>query len=149
MTEKQHISRRHIARHLHRRIVIQLTLFVVISLTLFTIVIIDSLTNNLNLVWILLGAVIGVGLGYIVGKAFKLNWHEDSQKIIMKIDRTGFAIIIVYVLIRSLANSEAGNLFDGLEFIAVTYSLLGGIMIGRLLSMGRTIVRLLREQQII
>ncbi|MDB5183692.1 MAG: hypothetical protein JWO07_373, partial [Candidatus Saccharibacteria bacterium] len=53
------------------------------------------------------------------------------------------------VLIRALTNSEAAKFFDGIELIAVTYSLLGGIMVGRLFSMSRRIIALLRTQKII
>ena len=149
VTNKTRTSRTAIARHLHQRILIQIALFIVITVAMFGIVITDAVTSHLNLWWILLGAIIGIILGYVVGRAFRLSWHEDSQKVIMNVDRTGFIVIILYVLIRALVNSEAGNLLSGIELLAVTYSLLGGIMIGRLASMGRRIVRMLRDQQIL
>ncbi|MDB5183500.1 MAG: hypothetical protein JWO07_181, partial [Candidatus Saccharibacteria bacterium] len=84
------ISAKQFAKYLHRRIIMQLTIFAILTITMFSIVIVDAITNNLNLLWIVLGAVVGAVLGYVVGRAFKLNWHEDSQKVIMNIDRSGF-----------------------------------------------------------
>lgn len=136
-------------KHLHSRIFTQLIIYAVITVVMFALVIIDALTNHLNLWWILLGTVIGIVLGFLAGRAFTLHWHEDSGKIIMNIDRTGFFIIILYVLIRTLMNSEAKQLFDGVELLAVTYSLLGGVMVGRIVSMARKIVAILRGQGII
>ena len=146
-TSKDTIKKLH--RHLHRRLFIQLILFFVIAIVMFGLVILDAITSHLNIWWILLGAIAGTIVGYVVGKAFKLNWHQDSQRIIMNVDRTGFIIIILYVLIRTLFNSEAKQFVSGVELLAVTYSVLGGIMVGRLASMGHRIIAILRDQNII
>jgi len=146
-TSKETIKKLH--SHLHRRLFIQLILFFVIAIVMFGLVILDAITSHLNIWWILLGAIAGTIVGYVVGKAFKLNWHQDSRRIIMNVDRTGFIIIILYVLIRTLFNSEAKQFVSGVELLAVTYSVLGGIMVGRLASMGHRIIAILRDQNII
>lgn len=138
-----------LTKHLHKRLFMQLIFFIIISVVLFSVVIIDAFTSHLDIWWILLGALAGIVVGYLVSKAIKLRWHEDSQKVIKNIDRTGFIIIILYVLFRALANSEANKLLNGVELLAVTYSFLGGVLVGRLFSMGRRIVAIFREQKII
>ena len=82
MVKNRQAQRKAIAKHLHRRVLTQLVIFCIVSIVLYGVVIYDALTNNLNLLWIIAGALIGVLIGYVVGKAFKLNWHDDSQKII-------------------------------------------------------------------
>lgn len=116
---------------------------------MFILVGIDIFQGILSVMWALGGFILGGVVGILAGRMFAIKWHEDTQKVIIGIDKTGFLIIILYAVFRMFDRQLFGEFLHGSALTAFTFCLLGGIMIGRLLSMYQSIMKILKEQQIV
>jgi hypothetical protein len=145
LTHKTHIARKYV----HKRLLVQLVIFAIVSVVLFGVVVFDVLQSNINLIWIALGIVVGLGVGLAAGRMFSIKWHEDTQKVVMGMDKMGFVVLALYILFRSFGDSFLSNYIHGPTLSAFTFSMLDGIMVGRLLSMYRSIEKILQEQHIL
>jgi hypothetical protein len=142
------IAQRPFRTHVHKRILFQLVSFSILALIMFGIVIFDTIDSGLDLLWVFVGGVLGVIIGMLVGRIFNIKWHEDTQKVIIGVDRLSILLIIVYLGVRLGSQKIFGTFIHGEELTIVTYSTLGGIMIGRVFSLRRRVVAILRDKKL-
>lgn len=144
------LSKRAIAKkHIHNRIIVQLCIFAAIILGFGGIITYDMLQEQMNVLWVAISLVIGVLVGLAVGRIFSLKWHEDTQKVILSIDKLSILLIAAYVVFRIGSEQLLGHYLHGQELTIITFTVLVGIMIGRVVGMLRTIVKILKEQAIL
>ena len=135
-------------RHVHNRVLMQLVIFALVSAGLLVAVCYDAVIGEIAL-WLLAAALVaGVGVGYIVGKVFKLAWHADTRKVIMSLDKMSFVLIGVYVVFRIFGDQLLGEYLHGAALSAFSFAFLGGLLVGRLLSIWNSVSRILKEQGI-
>ncbi|HSW96597.1 MAG TPA: hypothetical protein VLF89_02095 [Candidatus Saccharimonadales bacterium] len=135
--------------YIHSRLLFQLIIFGLISLIMMSIVGYDIMINNITFEIAFLGIGIGLLVGFAVGRMFAIKWHEDTEKVIIGMDKTSILIIIVYVVFRIFGNELLGQILHGNVLTAFTYCTIGGIMIGRFFSMTRSIRNILKKQKIL
>lgn len=135
--------------HVHSRVLIQLIIFALVSLGLLGAVFYDAFMGEVGVGFVALALVIGIAVGFLVAKIFKLAWHEDTRKVIMSLDRMSFVLIGVYVLFRIFGEQILGQYIHGAALTAVTFALLAGILLGRLVSIWKSVSRILREQGVL
>jgi len=136
-------------RHLHGRILWQLVIFVLASVILIVISLNDVLKGNISFVWFVGSVIVGLIVGLFIGRMFLLSWHEDTQKVIMRMDKLSILLLAAYIIFRVFSKQIFGEFLSGEALTDVTFCSLAGIMIGRLISMTRTIKKILYEQKII
>jgi len=149
MPQNSNKQRTAVLKHLHRRILMQVIMFPVISLILLCIIGVDVFDHKIGIGLALLGILIGLAVGFMAGRIFAMHWHPETEKVIMRMDKMGFILIIAYILFRSFSKQIFGEWIHGEALTIFTLAMLGGIMVGRLLSMGRNITKILREQNIV
>jgi hypothetical protein len=142
-------NKRSVIKHLHRRILVQIILFPVIAIILFGVIGVDVFQSKIGLALALLGIVIGLGVGIIIGRIFAMHWHPETEKVIMKMDKMGVILIVAYILFRSFSKQIFGEWIHGEALTIFTLCMLGGIMVGRVFGMGRSLAKILKEQQIV
>lgn len=143
-------SHRHIyKKHVHSRLLLQLIIFIVVSVIMFGIVAYDIFEGILGLQLAVIGIVIGVIAGYLVGKYYGIKWHEDSQKIVTRMDKFGVIVIIIYVGFSIFRRQLLGQFVHGPALTAITFASVGGVMTGRLLAITGNINKILKEKKII
>jgi len=140
------IQHRHI---LHKRLKRRLILFPLIAFIMFIVIIVDAILNNVQPLWIIAGGLLGLGVGYLVGLIYKIYWHEDKQKVVSGIDRLSVLLIIVYVAFRIGSEHLIGEFVHGHELTIVTYSILGGILFGRMLGVLHKVDRVLASKSVL
>lgn len=144
------LSKSQIARkHVHNRILFQFVIFVVLTAVFSTVVTIDMLHEQMNALWVIGSLCIGILAGIAVGRIFAVKWHEDTQKVILSLDKMSFLLIAAYVAFRYVSDQFLAHILHGQELTIITFALLGGIMIGRVISMGNSVVRVLKQQNIL
>ncbi len=136
-------------KHIHSRLLVQLVIFAVISLIMLAIVGYDVSVNNISVALAALGILIGLFIGFAAGRMFAIKWHENTEKVIIGMDKTSILIIVIYIGFRILGNQLFGQFLHGSALTAFTYCTLGGIMIGRFFSMTRSITHILKKQKIL
>jgi hypothetical protein len=134
-------------KHIHKRLRIQLGMFALVAIVMIGIVIFDIFTNSLSLFLAILGIAIGLIVGFIVGKMYIIKWHEETEKVIISMDKTSIFIIILYIAFRVFEKQLFSPYINSAMLGAFTFSILAGIMFGRFLSMGKRTKKVLKEQQ--
>lgn len=143
-------SRRHIyKKHIHSRLLLQLRIFAVISLAMFGIVGYDIADGVFGVELAGLGISVGLIAGFVVGKLYAIKWHEDSRKIVTRLDTIGVVVILVYIGFSIFRRQLFGQFIHGPALTAITFASVGGVMIGRLLAVTGNINKILKEQNII
>jgi hypothetical protein len=135
--------------HVHTRVLVQLVIFSLVSLGLLVAVSYDAIIGEIGIGLVLAGLAIGLVVGFVVGRAFLLRWHEDTRKVVMSLDRMSFVLIAAYVAFRIFGEQLLGNYIQGPALSAFTFALLAGILFGRLFSVWRGVMRILRQQGIV
>ncbi len=135
--------------HVHKRVLVQLVIFSLVSLGLLVAVSYDAIAGQIGLGLVATGLVVGLVVGYFVGKIFKLKWHEDTRKVIMSLDRMGFVLIGLYIAFRIFGEQLLGHYVAGATLTALTFAFLAGLLFGRLISVWSGVSRILKEQGII
>ena len=134
-------------KHIHKRLRIQLIIFAMVAIVMFGIVVFDIFTNALSFSLAFLGIIIGLILGFIVGRMYIIKWHEETEKVIVSMDRTSVFIIILYIAFRVFEKSLLSPYINPTMIGAFTFAILAGIMFGRFLSMRIKTKKVLKEQK--
>ena len=143
-------SRRHIARkHIDKKLLFRLRLFILITLVMLGFVTWDILQQTIGVELALVGIVIGITVGFLAGRMFAILWHEDTNKVVVRLDRIGVIILIAYILLAIGRRWVLGMWLQGPVLTAFSLSIIAGTMFGRLLSMGLQIRKVLRQQGIL
>ncbi len=135
-------------KHVHGRVLVQLVIFFLVSAGLLVAVSYDAITGEIGLGLVALGLVIGLAVGFVVGKIFKLRWHQDTAKVVMSIDKMGFVLIAVYIAFRVFGEQLLGEYVHGAALSALTFAFLLGILVGRFVGVWNGVSRILTEQGI-
>lgn len=137
---------RKLNRHVHKRVLIQLVIFALVSLGLLAAVSYDAVMGEIGLGLVGVGLAAGLGIGYLVARIFKLGWHQDTQKVVMSLDRMSVILIAAYIAFRVFGEQLLGHYIHGAALSAFTFALLAGILLGRFVSIWSGVSRILKEQ---
>ena len=133
--------------HIHKRLRLQLMIFALVAIIMLGIVIFDVFTNSLSFLLAILGIAIGLIIGFFVGKMYIIKWHEETEKVIVSMDRTSVIIILLYIAFRVFEKSLFSPYINSSMLGAFTFSILAGIIFGRFVSMRTRTKKILKEQQ--
>lgn len=142
-------SRRQLFRkHVHSKLLIQLRIFAAVALVMFGIVLYDVWEDIMSVELAALGIVVGLIAGFVVGKLYKVIWHEDSQKIVTRMDKFGIVVIALYIGFSIFRRQIFGQFIHGPALTAVTFASVGGVMVGRFTAIVGNINKILQQQKI-
>ncbi len=143
-------DRRAIARkHLDRKLIFRLRIFVLIFMIMLGITAYDIFRQRIDFVLAGGGLLLGTMIGFVAGRMFVTKWHEQANKMVARIDEVGVAVLILYVLFSVFRNRIFGHWLHGPILTAFTFSVIGGVMLGRLLTTIRSIKNILSTRGII
>lgn len=134
-------------KHVHKRLQFQLVIFSVVSIVMIGIVAYDIFNHSLSIPLALLGIIIGLVVGFIVGRMYIIKWHEETEKVIVSMDRTSIFIIALYVAFRIFEKQLFSPYINSAMIGAFTFSILAGIMMGRFISMRIKTKKVLQEKK--
>jgi len=132
-------------RHIDRRLLLRLSIFLVIALGIVGIVLFDILSGELSWWLAVLGFVAGLLVGYVLGRLLTVKWHEGKRKAVTEMDIAGFVALGVYILLRLSENWLLGHWFTGAALSTLSLAVLGGALFGRFLGLRMSVMRLIEE----
>ena len=138
-----------IRKHVHPRLQLQFVIFIIIAIIMFGIVSYDVVSQGVSLWLVVIGAVVGAAIGYGVAWAFKIQWHDDSKRVVQNTDRFSFILIGLYIVLRVGAQQELGKYVHGQMLAALLYSLIAGLMVGRVVALSSRVSKVLQKKKII
>lgn len=141
-------QRAHARTHINPKLRRNLRLFLLISVVLLVAVIFEAVRYHAEVWQVGLGLVVGVILGSLFARMYKLSWDTDAQHVTSSIDIFGVVVLVLYVAF-DLSRGSVVHLFTHSEAVpAISLALLAGTMYGRVVGSGRVIVKILREQEV-
>lgn len=149
MGKKRHSKRAIARKHLDKKLLFRLYLFVVIFLVMMVILTYDIFLHTIGFMLAAGGLGLGIIIGFISGRIFVTKWHEETNKIVTRIDEIGVVVLVFYFLFAFFRNKIIGYWLHGPILTAFSFSLIAGVMLGRLLSTIRSIRNILSARGII
>lgn len=141
---KEHHPKKHIDRKLYNR----LKIFVIIVIILASLMLYDVREGILSVHLALGGFVLGIAIGFFVSRMFLIHWHEESAKVASRMDAIGVVILLGYLSFAFSRSWIFAHWIHGVALTAFTFSILAGIMLGRLLGMRLNIRKVLSSRGI-
>jgi uncharacterized membrane protein len=125
---------------------VRLGIFLLISIILFGVVAFDVFQGYAQ--WWLAGIsiLIGLGIGYILGRLVNVRWHETEEKVITQMDTVGAIAIGAYILLAISRNYLLGEFFTGTALTTITFAAVAGILLGRFLGVWFSIRRTMHSR---
>ena len=143
LEKKKKIAKTHIDPKLLRRLII----FSVIITIIFAIAGYRYYRWDITLLHLAIGLIIGTSIGYIAGRMFRIFWHEELERVMSQIDTMGAIFLALYIGVEVGRNWLFGHWLSGVELSAFGIVFLGGLLLGRFLSMISAIRKILVEKE--
>jgi len=137
---KNHIDK------IDKKLIRRIRMLAIILFAMTTVLVYEILTSYINILWVLVGVTFGFIVGIIVGRMFSIEWHEESNKVVGRLDIIGGVILVVYIALSIAKHWIFAHWFVGSILTAFTISFIEGVMIGRIFSLRFQIERVLAEQ---
>lgn len=129
-----------------KKLIQKLKMFAVILLLMTATSIYEMLISDIKLLWILFGIILGITIGVIIGRMIHVEWHEEDNKVIGRLDVIGAIVLATYIAASMYRHWIFAHWFSGNMLTAFTLSFIEGIMIGRIISLRLNIKKVLIKQ---
>ncbi len=133
-------------KHVDTKILRRLKMFAVIIFIMTMVLIYDIITSHINILYVIIGLLIGAGVGIIIGRIFTIEWHVKDSKVISRLDLIGGIVLAVYIILSIFRHWIFAHWFKGAILSTFTVSFVEGVMFGRILSLRFFIKKILTEQ---
>lgn len=89
------------------------------------------------------GLAVGLVVGVIVSRMYRLRYDEDARRVMGQIDGVGVAILLAYIVFVFTRNQLFAGWTEGANVAAFSLSVTAGTMLGRLVGTAQGIRRVL------
>lgn len=89
--------------------------------------------NEIGFFLAIIGFILGVGIGLASGRVFSVRWHQEDLKVVSRMDKIGIMFLIPYLIFTFYRERILTFWFHGPLLSAFTFSLIAGIMLGRIM----------------
>lgn len=137
------ITGRHLKKHIDPKLSIRLRMFFVIVLILIGLMLYDVFEGVLSIYLALGGFILGMIVGFFASRMSLIHWHEESAKVVSRIDAIGGVIMALYIIFAILRKWIFEYWLQGATLTAFTFSIIAGMMLGRLFGMHLNIRKVL------
>lgn len=122
------------------------TIFLVISSLLALFILYEIFAGSLPWYDALGAYVIGLPIGYLLGRMLKVRWRESDEQAISESDAAGTIAIVVYIGFAASREWILGHWFAAAVVLPLSLSIASGILLGRYLAIRLSINRVLAAQ---
>lgn len=134
-----------IRKYAHWKLQLRLIFYVLIAASILGIGIYHIIFGKIPIMFPTIGLVIGMIIGILASRMFHLTWDHRAQMVISRIDTIGIIILIVYVALEVNRNTLVRYFVQDSSAISVSFALLAGIMVGRIIGIRRKVKMVLEE----
>jgi multisubunit Na+/H+ antiporter MnhE subunit len=108
----------------------------------------EVLRGNFSIQWAFGGIIIGLVIGTIVSRMYKLSWDEETNTIISNVDIIGAVILVGYLIWELTKSQFLGYWIDGNTLFAVILGITAGSMLARVLTNKRNMEEIMEALEI-
>lgn len=139
--KKREIVKEHIDTSLRKR----LKIFYGISLIILCIALYKFFNGDISFSHIIIWYFIGLIVGFLAGRMYKIFWHEQEEKVVSQLDAIGIIILILFITIEIWKNWIFGHWIEASELNTFGLIFISGALMWRLLAMILVIKKILRR----
>ncbi len=143
------MGQKQLSKYLDQRLIKRLRIYTIVMVVMLLVIIYEALTGTFSISWALGGILIGLGIGTLVSRMYRLSWDEDTSNVIGQIDWIGAIILICYLIFIFTRTHYLAYWVQGPPLMGLVFSLTAGTMLGRVMSTERGIKRILRTWNIL
>ena len=92
--------------------------------------------DEVTLVNIAAGIAVGTLVGLVFGRMFKIYWHPEEKKVMARLDAVGIGALLFYILFAVYREEIFAQYVEASHLRGFVFSTVAGVMIGRILTMG-------------
>lgn len=135
-------------KYIHPKLLRSLRIYFIVSLIVLILVIYDMFRDHANPLLVLLGLIVGIVVGKMFTRIYKISWDDTGGNVIQNMDIYGIILIILYIAF-DLSREHLVEIFihDG-SVASVSLALLAGAFYGRVLGSIKVIRRVIRDEKI-
>ena len=85
-------------QYVEHRLIRRLRIYLIVTLVLSAAIVVEVLAGRFVLALALIGVCIGLVVGIIVSRSYRLSWDEETNNVVGRIDWIG-AILLVFYLV--------------------------------------------------
>lgn len=138
-----HHKKSQLAELIDPRLIKKLRIYVFIMLIMLIVIIYEIIKGEFNIAWAVGGILVGLGIGVMVSRMYRLSWDEETHNVIGRIDWIGGIILIFYLVFVFSRTYYLSYWVQGTPLLALIFSITAGTMMGRVMSTERGIIKIL------
>jgi len=132
--------------YIDAKLIRRLKILVLILVVMAGVVVYEIFISNINIFLATGGLFLGFVIGLIAGRMFSIEWHEESSKVVGRLDALGIAVLVLYILFSIARHWIFAHWLTGAVLSAFTFTFIEGAMLGRVMSLRFSIKKVLTEQ---
>ena len=136
------------SQYIEDRLIKRLRIYLIVTLVIFAAIVIEVLEGRFGLALALIGVCIGLLVGIIVSRSYRLSWDEETHNVIGRIDWIGAILLVCYLVFVFTKSYFVGFYVQGAALFAVVLGITAGTMLGRALGTRHGINKLLETLEI-
>ena len=142
-------SGKEVRQFVQRKLIIRLRIFFFLFFILVDIVFYELSLHYISPLLAIGALLFGFLSGLLFVRRKKIYWEEETARVIGKMDQAGAVILVIYILFSVTRHWLLHRWMQGNQLTAFSVSFAAGAMGGRLISMRRQIVLVLKEKKIL
>lgn len=133
-------------KHIDKKLLRRARMLVAILVIMTGILIYEVYISHISALLLIFGIILGLAVGFLAGRMFSIEWHEEKRKVIGRLDMIGGIVLALYIIFSIARHWIFEHWLDGAVLSAFTICFIEGAMLGRILSMRFNIRKILTEQ---
>jgi hypothetical protein len=134
-----------IRKYAHWRLQLRLVFYFLISFAILAIGAYHIVTGEIPVMFPTTGFIIGMIVGIFVSRTHNIHWDTKAQMVITRMDALGIVILAAYILLELNRETVVRYFINDDSTIAISFALLAGIMVGRIIGIRRKVKIVLDE----
>ncbi len=136
-------SKSTVAEYIDDRLIKRLRIYLGIMAIMLVVIISEIILGNFSIAWALGGILVGLGVGVLISRMYRLSWDEETNNVIGRIDWIGAIILIIYLIFVFSRTYYLSYWVQGTPLLALVFSITAGTMLGRVMSTEHGIKKIL------
>lgn len=139
----------YIKKHIDLILIRRMKIYFFIAIFMIAIMIYEIIATWFNPLIALSIFLLGILVWFFISRMFKIFWNKKEQVISSRIDVIWWIILCIYIYFSFSRYYLIGLFVQSPLVFVVTFSSIAWVMLGRFLAMRRSIIQILRKQEII
>ena len=131
-------------KHMDKKLRRRIRMFFAIIFIILCVLGYELFMGEVTLINIVAGILVGMVVGLVLGRMFKIYWHPTDKKVMGRLDVIGIGALLFYILFAIYREQIFSHYVEAPHLRGFVFSTVVGVMIGRILTMGFHIKKVIK-----